>query len=385
VVSKTKTRAMHSPKNRRPKKRRGLTLLELLLALSLSGIVMYAISFAVHLHLRALDVRRTDVEEARLARSILQMIANDIRSTIVAHEVDFSGVQGMIDSAAKAAATDVAAALAEAGGDTGGGDTGGGDTGGGGTGGGGTGGGDTGGGGGTDDTEIPDESLDDGEPGSSNTVDLAAATTLPAEPGLFGNQYQLQVDVSRVPRPDEYLAFYNNAPDSQSPLTDLPSDVKTVTYYLQMAGGQGVQDDFSTGQQQVAKSGLVRRSLDRQVTQFAAYNGSATELFQTGEFLGAEVVQIEFQYFDGTQLVAEWDSIEMGGLPLAVQVTLVIRPALPVSPNSAQFNATQANDLTSQGYLVYQMLVHLPLGKLIDQEALLAEQLADEEAAGTSE
>ncbi len=344
--------------------RRGVTLLELILALALSGLVLYAISFAVHLHLRTLDIRRTDVEEARLARSILQMIANDLRGAIPKHDVDFSGLEAMVTAAA-------ADAAAGAIGDTLGVDVGDllGDSGGGG--GGGT-------GGGTEDPadsfESEDETLDDGLPGSSNTVDLAAATSLPPEPGLFGNMYQLQVDVSRVPRPDELLAYYNNVqPATFGELRDLPSDIKTVTYYIQAEGtGTGVEDDFSSNPQ-FMPGGLVRRSLDRQVTQYAAYNGNTTELFESGELIGPEVVEVQFLYFDGFQLVPEWDSMEMGGLPLAVQVTLVIRPSRPIAPNSQQFVESQANEINPEGFLVYQLLVHLPLGKFIEVDDELLE------------
>lgn len=355
-----------------------------MLALSLSGLVLYAISFAVHLHMRALDIRRTNVEEARLARSILQMIANDLRGTIPHHEVDFSGIEAMIKNSAAAAATEVADALG--GGDSGGGsDSGGGNSGGGGAtpGGGGSGLGGGGGGGGGGDTtgddltggEDVDETMDDGIPGSTNTLDLASATTLPPQTGLFGNAAQLQIDVSRVPRPDELLAYYNNVnAGTLNEIRDLPSDIKTVTYYVQQEGGQGVQDDFDQ-QGQPVKGGLVRRALDRQVTQFAAYSGGSTQLFQTGELIGPEIVQIQFLYFDGMEMLPEWDSMEMGGLPLAVQVTLVMRPTLPVTPDSQQFLQTQANALTPDGLLVYQMLVHLPLGKVVEEEELLEEEL----------
>jgi hypothetical protein len=179
--------------------------------------------------------------------------------------------------------------------------------------------------------------------------------------------YQLQVDVSRVPRPDELLAYYNNVqPATFGELRDLPSDIKTVTYYIQAEGtGTGVEDDFSSNPQ-FMPGGLVRRSLDRQVTQYAAYNGNTTELFESGELIGPEVVEVQFLYFDGFQLVPEWDSMEMGGLPLAVQVTLVIRPSRPIAPNSQRFVETQANEINPEGFLVYQLLVHLPLGKIIE-------------------
>src|SRR5688500_6057297 len=53
----------------------GMTLLELMLALSLSVVVMGVIAIVIDLHLRTLDTRRTEVEEAQLARAVLRQMA----------------------------------------------------------------------------------------------------------------------------------------------------------------------------------------------------------------------------------------------------------------------------------------------------------------------
>ena len=60
----------------------GMTLLELLLALGLTGVVMVVISMAIHLHLITVDTRRADIEQAQVARGVLQHIAADIRNTV---------------------------------------------------------------------------------------------------------------------------------------------------------------------------------------------------------------------------------------------------------------------------------------------------------------
>ena len=43
---------------------------------------MMLVAAAMSLHLRTVDVRRTGVEEAQLARAVLQMIADDVRSAV---------------------------------------------------------------------------------------------------------------------------------------------------------------------------------------------------------------------------------------------------------------------------------------------------------------
>ena len=59
-----------------------MTLLELLLALGLTGVVMVVISMAIHLHLITVDTRRADIEQAQVARGVLQHIAADIRNAV---------------------------------------------------------------------------------------------------------------------------------------------------------------------------------------------------------------------------------------------------------------------------------------------------------------
>src|SRR5687767_4064460 len=48
----------------------GFTLLEVLLALSLSILLLTAVSMAISIHLRAVNAGRLDVEQAQLARAI---------------------------------------------------------------------------------------------------------------------------------------------------------------------------------------------------------------------------------------------------------------------------------------------------------------------------
>ncbi|MEC9004563.1 MAG: prepilin-type N-terminal cleavage/methylation domain-containing protein, partial [Planctomycetota bacterium] len=69
------------PTNRR-RTNRGLTLLELLLALALTSIIMVVIAMSLDVYMRTLDRRQAIIEESQLARAILQQIANDLRSAV---------------------------------------------------------------------------------------------------------------------------------------------------------------------------------------------------------------------------------------------------------------------------------------------------------------
>ena len=72
-----------------------MTLLEVLLALGLTGVVMVVISMAIHLHLITVDTRRADIEQAQVARGVLQHIAADIRNTVWYEPLDMSSLTDM--------------------------------------------------------------------------------------------------------------------------------------------------------------------------------------------------------------------------------------------------------------------------------------------------
>lgn len=84
--------------------RRGFTLLELLLALALAALVFMAIAMAIDLHLRSIDVGRTETEEAQLARAILRRMADDLRSAVQYQVIDFSSLQSLAAGAGESLA-----------------------------------------------------------------------------------------------------------------------------------------------------------------------------------------------------------------------------------------------------------------------------------------
>ena len=84
--------------------RAGITLLELLLALALTGVVMMIITMAIQLHLRTLDSRRADVEQSQVARAVLQHIAADIRNAVWYEPLDVSGIEELAAGGTSSAA-----------------------------------------------------------------------------------------------------------------------------------------------------------------------------------------------------------------------------------------------------------------------------------------
>lgn len=335
--------------------RRGFTLLELMLALGLTTVILLAISMAVDLHLRSFDSRRKQLEESQLARAILKIIADDIRNTVQQYEQDLSGLEKLISSAAESA-------VQSAGGSSEGSSTG------------------TGGGTEEAGTFIGSEI---GEEESTASQDLASAVTLPTVPGIYGNQYQLQLDVSRLPRFDEYQDMLA-ASNATLGVTDIPSDIKTVTYYVldgdvaTSASGLTAthQDVLTSTDPNVVQRGLVRRQLDRAVSQYALTNGFLSGTDNVGEVVAAEVASIEFQYFDGLEWRYEWDTEVEGSLPVAIQIIMLLEAP---STGEQSVNALQvgtSSDLDASGLHYYRLLVPVAIGQAAESEEDLSLEAA---------
>jgi hypothetical protein len=305
--------------------RGGYTLLELILALSLSALIMMAIGMALDLHLRALNTHSADLEDAQIARAVLRHIADDLRGAIRYEPPDLSGVNefagGMAQDAASSLGVDADVDAMS--------------------------------------SLLPGFSFEGlGEETASSAMAIDASTAPPSIPGLYGNQYQLQVDVSRLPRPHEFYL---------DPLTGmaLPSDVKTVAYYVQSpdstAAAMYTASFASLPGQSPAQYGLVRREMDRAVSTFAAESGGAAMDLARGEIIAPEVKAIEFAYWDGATWLTEWDSDLNGGLPLAVDVAIRVshEEEEPVDTFGLQM-AQLADD--PLGGRVFHLVVKLPLG-----------------------
>jgi prepilin-type N-terminal cleavage/methylation domain-containing protein len=270
---------------------RGFTLMEVLLSLALAAVVAGLIGGLVQMYLINQDRGQDNVKQAQLARSILNMIAEDIRTTVRFQQFDTSGMQSLL--------------------------------GGGGSAGGGGAGSNAGGGG------APASSA----PSAPSSSDMSASSTelAPLPPGIYGTETSIEIDVSRLPRPDEYFPLLADV--STGAMGDMPSDIRTVSYYVQSPGTTGVQDPLAplllqasqdSSGASIANGGLVRRSLDRAVTQYAYEIGTSDQLLRTGQLIAPEVVAISFEYFDGTTWQVQWDSSQQS-LPMVVKISIALQ------------------------------------------------------------
>jgi prepilin-type N-terminal cleavage/methylation domain-containing protein len=370
---------------------KGFTLLELLLALGLTAVVSILIGGLVQLFLVNETRGRDTVRQAQMARAILNMIAEDIRTTVRYYPYDTSGLDQMLGSAMNNATGGALGALtgAAGGGAAGGGAAGGGAAGGGAASGGAAGGGSGGAGnpsaggsaggagaagGGLSGSAIG--SMAGGGAGGQMTGG-AGATGSPAAipPGIFGAASSIEIDVSRLPRPDEYVIQPGNI--NTGSLGDMPSDIKTVGYYVQAPRSDGVQDPLASLTSQIATAtssssglsgGLVRRSLDRAVTQYAYEVGNSDQLMRTGEIIAPEVLGIDFSYFGPEGWRTDWDSSTLG-LPSVVKVTIAMQRESsartnPMAPGIS-LSMLNASMMQEYGIELYSMNILIPGAALL--------------------
>ena len=307
---------------------RAYTLLEVLIVLVLMTTVMLFIGMALDIHVRQMTINSTEVEEAQLARTILDKIARDIRSVVVPVRVEHLEV-------------DVSALTAIMG-LPGAGDL-------------------------LEDFNVEefDEYAEDRE-----FEDMMLFGTVP---GIYGGLGWIQIDTARLPRGELFGARQIRRGTSLA--ADRLSASKTVRYYLGRDTGMVSIDDPLYQPERLMGSigrslepgalqyGLFRRQLDRQATQYAIQMGMEFEHEQYDEPLAPEVEWIEFYYFDPEagllgatgDWVDAWDMDERQMLPLAVQIVIAIR-----RPNLGR-NLFSLGAQEAPEPVIYSLVVPIPV------------------------
>lgn len=138
--------------------------------------------------------------------------------------------------------------------------------------------------------------------------------------GVFGDAQSLVLHTSR---PGRQPLFISN----DGSLSTMQSDLLSVSYFLAVAGAEGLQgavgDQYrgtaTTGQ---STQGLARLEGDRLAMSMADESADVQVLAQQSKLLAAEINSLQFQYFDGTDWLEVWDSIEYGTVPQAIKVTI---------------------------------------------------------------
>ncbi len=336
----------------------GVTLLEVILALALSVLVFAAIAAAIRVNLVGLTHQQIRIERKQIARAALMMIANDCRAGLQYKAADFSGLENLLTSQnmmlsggmeqMAGGGSDSEGGEGESGGGSGGGNSGGGggSQGSSGSGGSGSGGG-AGGGGSSGSGSSGTGGSDDSE--SSDVYDESLVSFRPT---FVGTPNSLILDVSRIPRLDQYNPMIASA----ASLAQTPADIKSIAYFFSDTDG-GVRSEIQFTS--AAPGGLYRREIDRAV---AAYAGDPQAIGAPDNFaklVSPEVAEVSFSYFDGSEWRSSWDSNADGGFPLAIEVILIIDPA-----RTAHNNLTYSyRGFDQQSMEQFRTVVHLPMSE----------------------
>ena len=404
--------------------RRGYTLLEVMLVLLITMVLVTAVGAALNIYLRSVEAGRAEVEQAQLARALLRRIADDLRSAVPV-VVDSSGAEpstassalnGAISSATggsgggsgsssgggsgSSGGSSSSANITNITGSTGvtniGGSTGATSTGttspesaqsagsvsdmsGGSSGTSKSGGSSSGSSGGKSSSSGGSSSGGSGSSGSSGTggssssgggsggnadsseSESSGEVTI-APLGVYGNQYDLQVDVSRLPRIDRMDSLTGTiTPDGIAAAGDPPSDVKTVSYYISntAAAAAPVAANAGAVESAMPTGGLVRRQVDRSIMNYGTLYGGSTDEGTREQVLAPEATALEFRYYDGTEWLTSWSSTDRGAVPVAIEIMLTLRAA-----DAAPVGSTLL--LASPGVpqeQTYRLMVHLPAGE----------------------
>ena len=318
----------------------GYTLLELLLALGLTVIIVSLIATAIQTNGLTLTRVQASIERKQAARGILGMMQNDLRAGIQYKANEYAGLQDLFASIQLAsgqspidvevsddpdealAQLEELAQLGEAGAAvaTGGSD---------------------------DDSEFEDE-IEEPE--------------VEGVPVFIGASDFVSIDISRLPRIDEYHPSVVSEQEASNTL----ADVKTVSYFVSQSNGPNQRRStnvFQTSQGQTAVTGgLFRRQVDRSVAKFEGLE-SIGEPDLYSELVAQEVVEVSFRYFDGVNWFTEWDSEEMGGFPLAVEMYILIDPTRAGSTATAGSSSINRENLET-----YRAVVHIPAAEIVEQE-----------------
>ena len=347
--------------------RSAFTLFELILAIALAAVLLTLIGTAINLYLMRIDADRTRVEEAQLARSVLTMIADDIRAASIYQKQDVSAIAALMANSKPYDVDDVdklreggpgigapggankIAAIASSVGKAGSANAAGG---------------------------APASGAGSSSSSSSGVASEESDETMPL--GVSGTVADLYVDVTRMPRQEELFATvtgYTNAPQatgsnpgasgssgtSTGADVNPPADLKTVHYMVRpgntIEAGSAAATSLAPAAQASA-GGLVRQEVPRTMRVFGEQQGTSA-IDSGGVLIAPEVTQIQFRYYDGSQLVDTWDMKELKKLPTAIEVSIWLRSNRAVT-SAAEFTSDDALGNSRQ----YRQVVYLPMSQL---------------------
>lgn len=242
----------------------GYTLLEAALAISISMVLLYAMFRATAMHYMSVTTGREIAEQTQIARGVMDRVRADLRATFTSWEPTLS--QPATSTSTSTSSTGTSGST----GSTGGGSTSG--------------------------------SSSGSASGSSSSSTPVQSDYNPPAGGVLGTDSSLTIAVLNT---TEGLDFATNSGQAGNAVA--MSDVRMIRY--SMADNRNAGPD--------GKSGLVRERIHRIPDPTLPSQSN----FSTSEVLAEEVQSIQFRYYDGTDWLSTWDSLQIGP-PKAIEAQI---------------------------------------------------------------
>ena len=122
----------------------------------------------------------------------------------------------------------------------------------------------------------------------------------------------------------------------------------------------------------------MRQEVARRMRVFAEQSGSSGILDEGAVLVAPEVTQIQFRYYDGSQLVDTWDMKELQKLPLAIEISIWLRSARAATANADYSSADSMN-----GARTYRQVVYLPMAAISEASAGKGDAQSSEDSSST--
>ncbi|WP_437186829.1 type II secretion system protein GspJ [Planctomicrobium sp. SH668] len=265
----------------------GFTLLEVLIALALSVTLVAAVYGAIEMHFRFQNAGRGQILGHQMQRALVRTFAQDLGCVVIERPVE------EVTASSTGQAADVAASSINS---SGGSST-------------------------TSSSSSPSLVPTASAPSNATTASSGGsgiATSfmaleqqgIPVVFGLVGTEDLLHLTVSLPSRELNYTEVSSQASES-----DRSNDLQIVTLGL-----APIDAEQLTLLSQNLKSSRPDKGLGRRVRDlFSGFDSE--EMLKAENLIAPEVTEVSFRYFDSGEWAGSWDSMQMGRLPRAVEVT----------------------------------------------------------------
>ncbi|HXT57104.1 MAG TPA: hypothetical protein VN699_00650 [Pirellulales bacterium] len=220
-------------------------------------------------------------------------------------------------------------------------------------------------------------------------------------PMFVGGQNWLQVDVSHVPRPDQYAfmqysggsssggsssggasAASGSAANVATTGRDRVSETKTVYYFLAGGAGQALPPGLSAGAVGGGQQGLMRREADRAVTAWSSYGGGSSGVGPALEALAPEIASLSLSYFNGSSWSNSWDSRIYYCLPRAVEIRITLADELDKRDAAGLASAKRPAGQTRNQAPLKEYVLRVPIPAWRPPNLQLLNSMANSTASG---